>query len=159
MTTHHIRFFLLLGCAASLFQFSCGKKEACQFPVRDAAFNFRFVDKYGVNQIAVWGAPYQSDSTYFTKLDGTLPRQLEMLADGNISFVIQEDDYEAADTQATRIFLLYLPDFQAHPRADIDTITFKYKFEGACFDQLAVYYNDSLYHDGRYTDFMLFVKN
>lgn len=140
-------------------QLYCEEKNSCKSPVIDSYFYFRLVDKYGMNQIAAWGTRYLSDSTYFTKLDGSMPRQLEILGDGNISFVIPEDDYEALDTQATQVFLLYLPDVQGHPRDDVDTFTFKYKFQGACFEEFIVYYNDSLYHQGEYEKFLLFTKH
>jgi hypothetical protein len=154
---------LLLGLSCFLLHFSCGKKEACRFLVQDAAFTFRLVDLYGVNQIAKWGSRYLSDSVYVTKIDGTIPNQLEIGPDGNISFFIPDSYNEAKDSQVVRQFLLYLPDVQGNPRDDTDTIIFKYRFkiteDVICYERLQVTFNDSIYHDGQYTDFIIFTKN
>jgi len=154
---------LLLSVSCSLLHFSCNKKEVCRFLVQDATFTFRLVDKFGVNQIAKWGSRYLSDSVYVTKIDGTLPNQLGILPGGNIGFFIPDDYVEALDSQVMRQFLLYLPDIQGHPKADTDTITFKYRFKKTenviCYERLQVIFNDSMYHDGQYTDFIIFTKN
>lgn len=57
-----------LGFCCLWFLFSCDKK-ICNARVQDESFTFRLVDKYGVNQIAKWGARYLSDSVYVTKID------------------------------------------------------------------------------------------
>lgn len=154
---------LTLGLSCFLLHFSCEKKEACRFLVQDAAFTFRLVDQYGVNQIAKWGSRYLSDSVYVTKIDGTLPNQLEIRSGGSISFFIPDDYQEALDSQVVRQFLLYLPDVQGHPREDTDTITFKYRFkiteDVICYERLQVAFNDSIYYDDQYTDFIIFTKN
>lgn len=151
-----------LGFCCLWFLFSCDKK-ICNARVQDESFTFRLVDKYGVNQIAKWGSRYLSDSVYVTKIDGTLPNQLEIGPGGNISFFIPDDYREALDSQVIRQFLMYLPDIQGHPKDDIDTITFKYRFnitgDVICYESLQVMYNDSLYHDGQYEYFMIFTKN
>lgn len=150
---------LALGFSCFFIHFSCEKKETCRFPVYDASFTFRLVDQYGMNQIAKWGSRYLSDSVYITKIDGTPPNQLEIGPDGNISFFIPNDNHEARDSQVTKQFLLYLPDIQGHPKDDTDTITFKYRFNLSCYDQFMVYFNDSLYYNGEYDDFIIFTKN
>ena len=58
-----------------LLLFSCKKREICNFLVQDESFTFNLVDRYGVNQIAKWGARYLSDSVYVTKMDGSKPNQ------------------------------------------------------------------------------------
>ncbi|MBV6439209.1 MAG: hypothetical protein EPGJADBJ_00851 [Saprospiraceae bacterium] len=154
---------LALGLSCLLLHFSCGKKEVCRFLVQDAAFTFRLVDQYGVNQIAKWGSRYLSDSVYVTKIDGTLPNQLSISPGGSISFFIPDSYNEALDSQVMRQFLLYLPDIQGHPKDDIDTITFKYRFQKTedfiCYERLQVIFNDSIYHDGQYTNFIILTKN
>lgn len=153
---------LTLGLACLLLHFSCKKKESCNFLVQDATFTFRLVDQFGVNQIAEWGSRYLSDSVYVTKFDGTLPNQLGILSDGHIGFFIPDDYVEALDSQVMQQFLLYLPDIQGHPKNDIDTITFKYRFQKTqdviCYERLQVAFNDSTYHEGQYTDFIVFTK-
>ncbi|MFN0015592.1 MAG: hypothetical protein ACKVU2_13680 [Saprospiraceae bacterium] len=146
-----------------LVHFSCEKKEVCRFHVQDETFTFRLVDQYGVNQIAKWGARYLSDSVYVAKFDGTLPNQLSIESNGRIGFFIPDDYGEALDTQVMRQFLLFLPDNQGHPKDDIDTITFRYRFklteDVICYESLQVMFNDSIYHDGQYIDFIVFTKN
>jgi len=154
---------LAMGLSCLLFHFSCEKKESCNFLVQDATFTFRLVDQFGVNQIAQWGSRYLSDSVYVTKIDGTLPNQLEIGSGGRIGFFIPDTYREALDSQVVRQFLLYLPDIQGHPKDDIDTITFKYQFQKTedvvCYEKLLVMFNDSIYHDGHYIDFITFTKN
>ena len=154
---------LVLGLFCFLLHFSCEKKEVCRFLVQDTAFTFKLVDQFGMNQIAKWGSRYLSDSVYVTKFDGTLPNQLEIGSDGSIGLFIPDSYNEALDSQVTRQFLLYLPDLQGHPRDDIDTITFKYRFQKTenviCYERLQVMFNDSTYTDGLYTDFIIFTKN
>lgn len=153
---------IALGLSSFLLHYSCVKKEACRFLVQDATFTFRLVDQYRVNQIAKWGSRYLSDSVYVTKLDGTIPNQLEIRADGSVGFFIPDDYVEALDSQVMQHFLLYLPNIQGHPKDDTDTITFKYRFKKTedmiCYEKLQVIFNDSLYHDGQYTDFIIFTK-
>ena len=152
-------FFLVFG-GFFLIHSSCGKKEGCIGPiVPDSYFSFKLTDQYGINLIAAWGARYLSDSVYLTKLDGTLPNRLDIGAGGRIGFVIPDDDSEAKDSSVTKQFLLYLPDFQGNPKKDIDTLRFQYRFYGSCYDTFQVWYNDSLYHNGNYTDFISFLKN
>lgn len=154
---------LTVGLSFFLLHFSCGKKESCNFLVQDESFTFRLVDQYGVNQIAKWGARYLSDSVYVTKIDGSLPNQLEIGPDGNIGFFIPDSFNEARDSQVMRQFLLYLPDTQGNPKHDIDTLSFKYKFkitgDVICYEKLQVAFNDSTYYEGLYTDFIIFTKN
>lgn len=153
---------LALGLSCLLLHFSCEKKGSCNFLVQDSYFSFRLVDQYGVNQIAKWGSRYLSDSVYVTKIDGTLPNRIGIDSDGSIGFFIPDDYTEAIDSQIMRKFLLYLPDIQGHPKDDIDTITFKYRFSDSgmiCFEKLQVSFNDTLYHDGGYIDFIIFTKN
>jgi len=154
--------FLTFGLSFFLLHCSCGKKESCNALVQDESFTFRLVDKYGVNQIAKWGSRYLSDSVYVTKIDGSLPNQLEIGPDGNIGFFIPDSFNEARDSQIMRQFLLYLPDTQGNPKYDIDTITFKYKFQITddviCYEKFQVVFNDSIHHEGQYTDFIIFTK-
>lgn len=118
---------LMLGIFFLLLHFSC-KDEICRAPVQDSPFGFKLVDQFGTNQIAAWGARYNSDSTFLTKENGETPIALD-ISGGTISFFIPESYNEALDTEVTRIFLLYLPDYQGHPKADVDTLTFKYRFK------------------------------
>lgn len=153
---------LFLGLSFFLLHFSCKKKEVCQFIVQDETFTFRLVDQYGVNQIAKWGSRYLSDSVYVTKTDGTLPNQLGISPGGTIGFFIPDSYDEALDSQVMQQFLLYLPDIQGNPRDDIDTISFKYKFQITgdiiCYEKFQVAFNDSVYHEGQYTNFIIFTK-
>ncbi len=154
--------FMVLTFLSILIQNSCNKKEDCRYPTQDAGFSFRLVDQFGINLIAQWGSVYRSDSTFLTKADGTHPNQLNIGADGNISLFIPDSYNEALDTAVTRRFFLYLPDFQGHPGADTDTLTFQYRFsktnDHICFENLQIVFNDSLYQDGPYTDFVLLTK-
>lgn len=151
---------LVLGIASLLLHFSC-KDEICRAPVQDSPFGFKLVDRFGTNQIAEWGARYNSDSTFLTKENGEIPTALD-ISGGTISFFIPDSYIEALDTEVTRIFLLYLPDYQGNPKADVDTLKFKYRFKLAgdviCYDYLQVMYNDSLYHSGNYEYLMNFTK-
>ncbi len=152
---------LLISIVFLTVQHSCEEKKECPsgYPIYDSYFTFRLVDQYGINQIAAWGSRYISDSVFLTKIDGTLPNQLEILGDGNITFFIPDSFDEARDTFITRQFLLYLPDAQGHPNDDIDTLRFKYRFNIACYENFEVFYNDSLYHNGQYIDIISFTKN
>jgi hypothetical protein len=154
---------LALGLSCFLFHLSCKKKESCNFLVQDSHFTFKLFDQYGVNQIAKWGARYLSDSVYVTKFDGSLPNSLDIDSGGSIGFFIPDDYAEALDSQIIRHFLLYLPDSQGNPKNDIDTITFKYRFQKTddiiCYEKLQIIFNDSVYHDGQYTNFIIFTKN
>lgn len=142
-----------------LIHVSCEKKDRCIGSiVPDSYFSFKLTDKFGVNLIAAWGARYLSDSVYLTKFDGTLPNRLDIGAGGRIGFVIPDDDSEARDSSVTKYFLLSLPDFLGNPGNDIDTLKFRYRFYGSCYDSFQVWYNDSLYHNGNYTDFISFLK-
>ena len=156
-----LKISLLLGVACFATHSSCRKEGECPsgLPIYDSYFTFKLVDQYGINQIAAWGSRYLSDSVYLTKVDGTLPNQLEILGDGNITFFIPDAFGEAKDTFITRHFFLYLPDSQGHPKDDIDTLKFKYRFITVCYENFQISFNDSLCHDGRYTDFMSFIKN
>lgn len=117
---------------------------------------FRLVDKYGVNQIAAWGHRYCSDSVYLTNLDGTLPPDLDIGGDGSIVFGIP---IESADTAVlTFQYLLYLPDNSGKPKADVDTIELRYRHLQWCFENHQIYFNNSLQHDGQYTDYIDLVK-
>jgi hypothetical protein len=154
---------LTLGLSCFLINFSCEKKETCNSPVQDSHFTFKLFDQYGVNQIAKWGARYLSDSVYVTKFDGTLPNQLSVESNGRIGFFIPDDYREALDSQVIRQFLLYLPDIQGNPKGDLDTITFKYRFQKTddviCYERMQVTFNDSIYHDEPYDNFIIFTKN
>lgn len=139
---------------------SCKEEKECEgIPVFDSYFSFRLVDKYGINLIASWGARYLSDSVYVRKEDGTFPNQLEIRGNGRIGFSIPNDDSEAQDTIVIREFLLYLPDLQGHPMNDVDTLKFQYRFNQACYENFRVWFNDSLYHDGQYIDYLNFTKD
>lgn len=138
---------------------SCHKKPSCDGPaIYDSFFRFRLVDKYDNNLIAAWGAKYLSDSVFMIRSDGKIPNSLYISKDGSISLTLQDDDNEARDSFVTRQFYLYLPDNQGNPKADIDTIKFRYHFYLSCYDNLQIIYNDSLYHDGSYLDFIKFTK-
>jgi hypothetical protein len=152
--------FLIVAAASFAVHFSCKEKKLCEgVPIFDSYFSFKLVDKYGINLIAAWGARYLSDSVYLTKMDGSLPNQLGISGGGRIGFVIPDDDSEAKDSMVTREFLLYLPDNQGHPKDDVDTLKFQYLFNQSCYEKFRVWYNDSLYHDGQYIDFILLIKN
>ena len=103
-----------------------------------------------------------TDSTFVTKENGEISNQFQNSGGGDISFFIPESYTEALDSEMTRTFLLYLPDHQGHPKADIDTITFKYRFklieEVICYDYQQIIYNDSLYHSGKYQSLITFTK-
>ena len=152
---------LVLGISFLLLHFSC-KDEICRAPVQDSGFGFMLVDQFGTNQIAAWGARYNSDSTFLTTVNGETPSDLYISGGGTISFFIPDSYTEALDTEVIRIFFLYLPDYQGHPKVDVDTLTFKYRFKLAgeviCYDYLQVMYNDSLYHNGNYESLMNFTK-
>jgi hypothetical protein len=154
---------LALGLSCFLSHFSCGKKESCNSLVQDSYFSFKLFDQYGVNQIAKWGTRYLSDSVYVAKSDGALPNWLDIDSGGSIGFYIPDDDYEALDSQVIRQFLLYLPDIQGNPKDDVDTLTFMYRFQKIedfiCYERFQVMFNDSIYHDDQYTDFIIFTKN
>lgn len=140
-------------------QFHCEDKNKCTGPyASESYFSFKLIDKYNMNLIAGWGATYISDSVYVTKADGSMPKSLDISSGGRIGFEIAENILEARDSSVSKIFLLYLPDFDGTPRQDVDTIQFRYRFNGSCFDSLAIWYNDSLYHDDTYIDFISFIK-
>jgi hypothetical protein len=155
-------FLRTLGISCILLLYSCDEKEICNFPAQDAGFSFRLVDQFGGKLIAKWGSRYLSDSVFVTKLDGTSPNQLYIGGGGDISFYIPDYDNLTLDTQILQQFLLYLPNPQGHPKDDIDTITFKYRFkvkeEVICHEQLHIMFNDSTYYDGVYIDFITFTK-
>jgi hypothetical protein len=135
----------------------------CNALVQDAEFGFKIYSKNGVNQIAKWGARYLSDSTYFTKMDGTLPKQFRILGDGSISFYFPSSQKEAIDTPATHTFLLHLPDYDGIPYKDTDTIAFTYKAsrikEYICCEWLRIHYNGKQFYEGPFEGFMVFEKN
>lgn len=152
---------LYLPLIVLVCNYQCANKETLPCSgdlVVDSNFTFKLADQSGTNLIAAWGARYLSDSVYVTKSDGSLPRLLEIREDGSISLLVPEDSQEAQDSSVTRSFLVYLPDFHGHPKADVDTIIFKYRFDASCYEDFQVFYNDSLYHQGNFTSFISFVK-
>lgn len=150
---------VLLG-AITMYVVACHKHIPCKSLVQDSFFTFTLVDRNGISQMDVWGATYLLDSTYVVKPDGSPANQLERLGN-SITFFIPEKFTEAIDSQVTRTFFLYLPDIHGNPRADTDTITFRYRFqtgEEVCFEHMEVIFNDSLYYNGNYTTSLTFTK-
>ena len=158
ISVSNVLIILLLSATCAL-EFSCHDKLNCRGAVGDAFFRFQLVDKYGNNLIAKWGAKYLSDSVFMVRSDGLLPHDLNIETDGYISLVIRDDDHEADDSIVTRQYYLYLPDNQGHPKADVDTLTFMYQSERACYESFKVMFNDSLYYDGEFTYFIRFTKD
>jgi hypothetical protein len=138
-----------------LFFTSCERKEDCAH-VYFSTFAFKLSDKNGFNQIATWGAPYQSDSVFLVHADGSTPQDLEIGDDGIIWFVLPNIERLrfVEDTMVSLEMFLLLPDFQGNARQDTDTLRFTYQSRALCYDNFQVSFNDSVYHDGQYIDFI-----
>ena len=146
---------------------SCNSVEGCDLPVPGGEFFlFKLLDKKtNSNLIGAWGTKYASDKVNLLKEDGTEANNLEIGADGNISFIIPDTNDEALNTEITRTFLLHLPDVNGNLSQDIDTLIFKYTFfkdEMNCpniwYNSFLVIYNDSIYHNGEYLSYVEFRK-
>lgn len=150
-----------------VFIFSkCNSEDGCDAPKPDdEVFIFRLLDKSTkLNLIAAWGAKYDSDLVELQDENGNKPYLLEVGADGNISFVIPNDNTEALEQELTKKFFLFLPDEQGTPGRDVDTLEFKYRFakRDDCppiwYDSFSASYNDSLYHEGKFVALIEFLK-
>lgn len=150
-------------CCWGIWQACVVDRMPCNNLVQDAEFAFKLHSKNGVNQIAKWGARYLSDSTHFTRMDGSLPNHAEIWEDGNIAFYLPDSDREAIDTPFTHTFLLHLPDYDGTPYSDTDTIAFTYKAslvkDVLCCEWLRIHYNGKQYYEGPFESAMVFEKN
>jgi hypothetical protein len=155
----------MLGIISLLYNCNC-KEDGCDAPGPDGeVFVFRLLDKSSkTNLIAAWGAKYDSDLVDLLKEDGGKAYLLEVRENGNISFIIPTDSYEALEQEMTRKFFLYLPDEEGNPGRDVDTLSFTYKFRrqndcpGIWYESFSASYNDSLYHEGEFVVPMEFLK-
>lgn len=155
-------FFVLSVLCLSL---GCTDKECNASAPDNEAFVFRLLNKVSrTNLIALWGARYDSELVDLLEDDGSRAKWLYVGADGNISFVIAEDSFEALEREITKTYFLHLPDIFGTPSRDIDTLQFIYKFvnQDDCppiwYDRFQVFFNDSLYHDGEYVTLIEFLK-
>ena len=157
---------LMLGII-TLFSNCCFNSECdgCNAPgPAEGVFIFRLLDETTkTNLIAAWGAKYKSDLVDLLEDDGSKANQLEVGADGNISFVIPDDSNEALEQEKTKTLFLYLPDEQGNPGRDVDTLMFTYRFShqgcpSIWYKSFTAQYNDSLYHEGEFVALIEFLK-
>ena len=162
-----IAIILLLGFLI-LISISCDSESDCNSPLPNGeVFVFKLVDKKtNSNLIAAWGAKYESSKVDLLIEDGIEASNLEIGADGNISFIIPERNDEALINEVSKKFYIHLPDAQGSLSQDIDTLVFKYKFyekEKNCpkiwYATFSASFNDSLYHSGEYLSYIEFKKS
>ncbi len=162
-----VSIIFFLGIVA-VFQDCCFTSECGECDLSgpaEAAIIFRLLDqKSKANLIAAWGAKYDSDLVDLLKEDGSKANLLEVGGDGNISFIIPDDSYEALEQEITKTFFLFLPDEQGNPGRDVDTLEFTYRFSrrddcpAIWYETFSASYNDSLYHEGKFIKPIEFLK-
>lgn len=148
--------------------FNCSgcDKECREVLPYERGFSFRLLDKgSGENLIALWGAKYNSEEVTLKQENGNHASFLSVGGNGKIGFLILDYPLEPIGENHVKIYFLELPDPSGTPgREDIDTIKFEYAFkENDCpaiwYDYFEIYYNDSLYHEGDFIQYIEFYKN
>ncbi|MEZ5059736.1 MAG: hypothetical protein R2879_22105 [Saprospiraceae bacterium] len=148
----------------TLFSVGCGPKECSHLFPDDSGFYFTIVDSSGKSVIAAYGAFYNKEDIQFVSEEGEIPNNYSLLGDGSFSFIIHDFPSIASDTFFEKNFYLGFPYSLNSSNVDIDTLKFTYfLIENECpevwFKEFSVFYNDSLYHSGQYSEYFEFLKS
>ena len=133
------------------------------------AFEFSLVDENSETVIASWETKYDYEDLEFEQELKDDIRGLEIRANGKISFYLIEEIGASFDhligKSFTNIYYLYLDAKNKNRETDIDTIMISSEIislDEDCvpigFGTTTIVYNDSIYHQGDYTDNIDFLK-
>lgn len=167
-----IIYIVILAILFSIFS-NCKKPKCGDFlpGPSDTSFSFRLVDENTKETlIAAWGTKYDYEDIKFEHESGDSIRLLYIEGDGRITFRLLDhiytrnvDDFLGKTFENT--YYLYLP--EKDMSYDVDTIHFKFDINTVTdmpcipfwYQNFMLTYNDSLYVDGDFVEWIDFVKH